>query len=275
MIRQLTEQDYEICYSFVSEKPSENLFIIGDIEAFGFEQDFQKLWGEFDNAGNLVAVLLKYYDNYIAYAPGDFNAKGFAQIINEDPQFAMISGLEHTTRNIHPYINTQVKKKRALYYAKLDALNQMENSYPFPEVKELKVEEVQRLMDLYKQIPEFENAGRDGGKGHKNSMEKGVARTYYIERDGEIVSAASTTAENSQSAMIVGVCTLKAYKRKGMATTILTKLCTDMLNTGRTLCLFYDNPDAGTIYKRIGFQDIGKWMMYSYEKKLASIEKKG
>ncbi|TKI86654.1 GNAT family N-acetyltransferase, partial [Bacillus cereus] len=30
----------------------------------------------------------------------------------------------------------------------------------------------------------------------------------------------------------------------------------------RTLCLFYNNPVAGRIYKRLGFKDIGMWTMY-------------
>lgn len=33
------------------------------------------------------------------------------------------------------------------------------------------------------------------------------------------------------------------------------------------LCLFYDNPAAGRIYKRIGFRDIGKWCMWTYARK--------
>ncbi len=42
MIRRLTEQDHEICFRFLRRQPAENLFIIGDIEAYGYAQDFQK-----------------------------------------------------------------------------------------------------------------------------------------------------------------------------------------------------------------------------------------
>jgi predicted GNAT family acetyltransferase len=31
------------------------------------------------------------------------------------------------------------------------------------------------------------------------------------------------------------------------------------------LCLFYDNPKAGNIYKRLGFKDVDKWVMLSKE----------
>lgn len=271
MIRQLTKEDDEISFALVSKKPAENLFIIGDIEAFGFEESFQKLWGEFDENGELKAILLKFHDNYIPYASNEFDAKGFANIINEDPEFRILSGLEHLTKEIEPYIHRSQSKKRTLFYAKLEKLNQVTPSLPFSEVKQLTVEEIPRLVELYKEIPEFDNAQRNGAAGHKKSMEKGVAHTYYMERNGKLVSAASTAAENSQSAMMVRVCTHENYKRQGMATTVLLKLCSDMLKTGRTLCLFYDNPDAGTIYKRLGFQDIGMWTIYMYETSYSTV----
>ncbi|WP_341482335.1 GNAT family N-acetyltransferase [Bacillus kexueae] len=270
MIRQLTEQDRAQCLAFVSEKPAENLFIIGDIEAFGFDQEFQKIWGEFDENGELKAVLLKFNENYIPYATGTFNIEGFADIMNQDPEFSILSGLKHITEKFKPYIKHRSKEDRVLYYAKLEQMNSLELSLPHEEVKELTVEEIPKLVELYYKIP-FKSAARNGAKSHQTSMEKGVARTYYIEREGKLVSVASTAAENSQSAMIVGVGTHPDYKRQGMATTVLTKLCKDMLKTGRTLCLFYDNPEAGSIYKRIGFEDIGMWTMFQYEQKIVKM----
>ncbi|MFL0505014.1 hypothetical protein ACH0B5_04630 [Ureibacillus sp. 179-F W5.1 NHS] len=73
MIRKLTEKDREKVMNFVLKKPAENLFIIGDIEAYGFETEFQTVWGQFNEYGELMAVLFKYEGNYIPYAEGDIN----------------------------------------------------------------------------------------------------------------------------------------------------------------------------------------------------------
>lgn len=80
----------------------------------------------------------------------------------------------------------------------------------------------------------------------------------------QMVSSAMTTAENSMSSMVIGVCTLEAYKKKGYATACMKRLCAELLREGKYLCLFYDNPEAGTIYKNLGFEDIGKWVMHTY-----------
>ena len=57
-----------------------------------------------------------------------------------------------------------------------------------------------------------------------------------------MVSTASTTAENTLSAMAVGVATLENYKKKGYATKCMLKLCSELLEEEKELCLFYDNP---------------------------------
>lgn len=57
MIRRLTKNDHEICLRLLRTKPAENIFIIGDIEVYGYEQEFQKLWGDFNESGELVAIL--------------------------------------------------------------------------------------------------------------------------------------------------------------------------------------------------------------------------
>ncbi|WP_346764172.1 hypothetical protein [Bacillus sp. N1-1] len=82
MIRRLTEEDHYQCLSLLTPHAAENLFILGDIEAYGYDQPFQKLWGDFSEDGTLRAVLLKYERNYIPFAPAEFDAEGFAKVIS-------------------------------------------------------------------------------------------------------------------------------------------------------------------------------------------------
>jgi predicted GNAT family acetyltransferase len=130
------------------------------------------------------------------------------------------------------------------------------------EIKTASFEDVDKILELRKTIDEFHV--RDNARDILiKSMESNVARSYFTEESGEITSVVSTTAENSLSAMIVGVCTRRENRREGLATAIMQKLFKDVLDEGKTLCLFYDNPEAGRIYKRLGFKDIGKWTMFN------------
>jgi uncharacterized protein len=264
MIRRLTEKDHDTVFRLLKTKSAENLFIIGDIEAFGYEQEFQKLWGDFDEEGELKAVLLKYEGNFIPFATGTFNSKGFATIMDNDPDFRMMSGLKHITEQIEPYVKRKLKRKRQTYYAKCTRLDERFKDMDFSDVRQAVPEDVDDLIELLRQIPEFLDAVIDPENKRRN-LENGTSRAYFIMEDGKMVSTASTAAENSLSAMVVSVATLEKYKQKGYATKIVAKLCHDLLKEGKELCLFYDNPRAGSIYKKIGFQDIGFWMMYTYE----------
>lgn len=259
MIRKLTMEDDPQVQALIQQKPAENLFIIGDIEAFGYEQDFQTTWGDFDK-DNLRAILLKYEKNYIPFALEPFDAEGFAKIINEDTNQSMLSGLKEITAQLEPYLTITYQQKRETYYAKLTSAAKLP-SLDTDAVKLLTTEDVERLGEFLAKIPEFSSLVFKPENKRRN-IKKGVTRGYYVEEDGKIISSASTTAENTKSAMVVAVATLEGYQQRGLATKCLTKLCNDLIKEEKQLCLFYDNPNAGKLYKRLGFTDIGFWMMY-------------
>ncbi|WP_100009855.1 GNAT family N-acetyltransferase [Lentibacillus sediminis] len=261
MIRQLTKEDHAKCFQLLKTKPAENLFIIGDIEAYGYEQEFQKVWGEFNGDGELMAVLLKYEENYIPFAAGPFDAKGFAEIISQDSEYRMLSGLQEITAQIEPYIGRQLKRKRKMYYAK--CTNVKQENQDTQVVQQALPEDAGQLVELLNHIPEFADTTITAER-KRRGLETGFSRTFFIKEDGKMVSTASTTAENSLSGMVVSVAPLEAFKRKGYATKCMVRLCSKLLSEGKELCLFYDNPEAEAIYKRIGFEDIGFWMLYSY-----------
>jgi uncharacterized protein len=261
MIRRLTKDDHEICFQLLKQKSAENLFIIGDIEQYGYEQDFQKVWGDFNDDGELIAVLLKYEENYIPFAIREFNAKGFAEIMDQDPDFYMMSGLRELTEKIEAFLERPLQKKRQTYYAKCTELEPTETDTSI--VKQAMEEDAEGLVELLNSIPEFSDSTITVER-KRRGLKDGSSRSFFIDEDGKMVSTASTAAENSLSAMVVGVATLESYKKKGYATACMVELCQQLLTEGKELCLFYDNPAAGAIYKRIGFKDIGFWMMYTY-----------
>lgn len=45
MMIKLTKKDHEQVFAYLKEEAALNLFIIGDLEAFGYDTDFQELWG--------------------------------------------------------------------------------------------------------------------------------------------------------------------------------------------------------------------------------------
>lgn len=260
MIRQLVEYDHERVMKLVGKKPAENLFIIGDIEAYGYFSTIQEVYGDFDG-DELIAVLLNYDHQYILYSERACDYKGFAKIINADEQLKGFSGLQEIVQPLEVLITKPFKKKANTYYAKCEKLVvQDEITY---DMRLTTVEDIPAHLDLLQSIPEFAS-NQTTEEQLKRTIDNKVGRNYAIWQDGQMVSVVSTTAENEQSAMIIGVGTREGYKRKGYASELLIQTCRELLAEGKMLCLFYDNPEAGKIYRRLGFEEIGFWQMNVY-----------
>ncbi|GHH99500.1 GNAT family N-acetyltransferase [Neobacillus kokaensis] len=263
MIRKLTDQDHQQVLAFLSEEPSINLFIIGDIEAFGYDSEFQELWGEFDETDDIKAVLLRFYQSFIPYAKGEFDLDGFISLITQYEQPIQLSGKTEIVEKFEATGELNLGRKQTTFFAECltDEHLCSSRSTTGLEIKKAGIEDVDQIIELRSTIEEFHMTD-DARNMLVKAMETGTGRTYYTAEKGVITACVSTTAENSLSAMIVGVCTRKEKRRQGLATEIMQKLFKDVLDEGKTLCLFYDNPEAGRIYKRLGFKDIGMWTMY-------------
>ncbi|WP_431028387.1 GNAT family N-acetyltransferase [Lysinibacillus sp. LZ02] len=264
MIRKLDSDDHQAVMALIRHKPAENLFIIGDIEAFGYDSDIQDIWGQFEEE-QLIAVMLRYNQNYIPYSETAYDVQGFADIINQNPGRIEVSGLKHLIEPLHPLIHRSVRKYSETYYAKCTKLSTKIVEEQFQHTHYLQPSAYQENIEMLQSIPEFAT-GNFSVEARERAETYKTGRTYIVrDSDGVMVASASTTAENSQSAMIVGVGTKPGYEKRGFATLCMEKLCSELLAEGKSLCLFYDNPAAGSIYKRLGFVDIGMWTMIRYE----------
>jgi len=127
------------------------------------------------------------------------------------------------------------------------------------EVEWLTVENYREVLELHRAIEEF-SIGDVNEEAFLRPIKDGSGRTCFIRRDGRPVSAASSAAETKSMAMVVGVGTLKEYRKRGYASLCVSALCRPLLEEEKAAYLFYDNPDAGRIYRRLGFREIGKWL---------------
>lgn len=262
MIRKLNQLDKEKVLKYISKQPSINLFLIGDIEQFGFDKDFQELWGKFDEEDHLKGVLLRYNNNFIPYYEDmDEDLEGFKEIIKSYDKNVMISGKEELVEQFKDVIGNYTERKT--YFCELNDKSHLSN---WDETVKLAIpQDANRIYEILETIEEF--TIENDTEQIKDRLEDKSKRVYYIENDeNEIISISQTAAENSQSAMVVGVATRKGYREQGHMSKCLSRLCDDLLNEGKTLCLFYDNPKAGKVYHRIGFKEIGIWTMLVEDK---------
>ncbi len=267
MIRKLTEFDREQVIKFLSDEPSINLFIIGDIEAFGFDSNIQQLWGQY-NHSTLIGVLLRYHESYIpyyntsTYPENSYDISSFLNIVKAHEGPMVISGKQEIVNRFSLQLKGFTEK--STYFCELMTLEEFIPAEKLLDIKIAVEDDAPRIYDIIAQIEEFSSFGNREDRIRSKIVEK-AGRVYYLEEDNKIISVVQTTAENSLSAMIVGVATLKEYRKKGLMSSCLSILCRDLLSEGKSICLFYDNPKAGSVYHRLGFKTIDKWLMLTRE----------
>jgi predicted GNAT family acetyltransferase len=261
MIRKLNASDHQAVMDFVLKEPAYNLFVIGDVEHFGYAKDFQELWAQFDvAAGQIRAVLLRYRSNFLLYAPGAHDVVAFTQLMLSTKKLAIFSGKPETVLQYRGVI--PLENERLLYFAELDKSKFELSPIEGVSIARASPSDIEAVCSLQAEIPEFGNTG-GGVEAMHQRLESGLGRTYFLMHEGSVVSTASTSAESSVSAMIGGVGTHPQHRQKGYASACMSILCKELLEEGKTVCLFYDDPAAGRIYKRLGFADIGKWLMFT------------
>ncbi len=259
-IRLMTVRDNQETMKFLSREPDFNLFIIGDIENFGYDQDFQTLWGCFNRQGEIEGVLLRFYDSFIVYSYHQEVLKCFSSIIYASDKARVLSGKKEVIDLIKGYL-PQARKLRREYFAHLEELNTDLVFTSDIEIKKAGVDDLDRLIDCLDSIEEFSELPVNR-EAKEREFRNETGRAYFVEdKKGRIISTAGTAAESSSAAMVIAVATLPEYRGRGLATRCVYRLCQDLLEEGKTPCLFYDNTEAGKIYRQIGFTEIGSWNM--------------
>ncbi|MED0903351.1 GCN5 family acetyltransferase [Bacillus cereus] len=200
MMRKLTKKDHEQVFSFLKEEAALNLFIIGDIEAFGYDTDFQELWGAFKENGTLKSILLRFHETFIPYSKGEFIVADYEALLSAYKPLKL-SGKSTIVERFETAPSVQLGTKNEMYFCECLDDNNLPSTPVQETIKHATLDDVKRIMKLRSNIAEFPTAN-ESEKILRQALETNTGRTYYIEKDGAIIASASTSAENSLSAIV-------------------------------------------------------------------------
>ncbi len=250
MLIKCTEQHRTILMNYLNKDRVSNLFIVGDIENFGFNSDFQHIYMDLiDN--KIITIYLVYRDSMVIASYDNILKQTYIDDLISKHGVRIVNGLS----SIIDKTNNLKGKREDCYFAKMSISNQMINC---DEVNNVSYEDLYMIAETRRLI--FNN-DRDELESLQHSHKTKSGRSVAIFRDNKAVSMASSTAECEGLAMVVGVGTLPEYRNNQYASKCITKLSNDLLKENKIPCLFYNNPSAGRIYKALGYQDIGMWSM--------------
>ena len=255
-MRKCKNEDKKKVLSYLKANSSMNGFFIGDVENFSLDDDFMDLWMQEEN-GRISSVLLRYFDSYLISSGRRDDFQEMARIITEDSRCERISGIDESMERIGELIKLTSVRRMSLASLTAETYNDQD---PGLIPRRAGTDDLDDLFSFLMTVEEFdinEKSRSSFGKG----IETGTGRAYFIRKEERIVACAQITAENSCNGTIVGVATDPAWRNRGFARACVSFSCRDMISDGKEVLLFYDNPDAGRLYRKLGFRDIGRWTM--------------
>jgi predicted GNAT family acetyltransferase len=263
-MRQCTEADRRDILDYISREPEMNLFVFGDIEAFGLEDGPVHVYVP-EKDGEWDCLILQYFDFYNVYShKAVYNAAAVAEFL-AGRRLKSVSGKREQVEQLalyFPKLNVQTT-----YMSRCDGVLVRDVPPRDAEVRQLGADDAEEVTRLLSEIEEFapnfrgENAFAESVEQNRVNVEKG-GLLYGVYCGGILAATAQTSAANSQSAMVVCVAARSEFRGRGYATAAVEELCRASFAQGKKfLCLYYDNPAAGRIYHRIGFHEIGQYAM--------------
>ncbi|QIK69614.1 GNAT family N-acetyltransferase [Erysipelothrix sp. HDW6C] len=266
---QLDEQHQAELLRFLHTDPHINLFLIGDIDLFGFDDTIQRYYGHYNADGNLVGVIFRFReetmhlyatqisDTFITQAYELYEQEAFPRIMAGSKTMALIGS------RLDAIIGSKAASTMAVYTP-----NNLE--IDTSEVSVLTSADADAIVAL-----ESQSFGvRVGAHDHvRTELHQGLRISYGWKIEGKLVSVATATAMTSDSAMIIGVCTDRDYMKQGFATKVVKRMSDELLKQGKQGVLFYTNPAAASIYERLGYEPYDTYYMCELKRSASHAKK--
>ena len=268
MFRHAEETDRASLLEYLRREPEFNLFIIGDILNFGLRSEVIDVFVQ-ESRGVYDAALLRYTNSLIPYTHSlgvDLSPciRRINKYVEGGAQW-VLSGKKDIIESIEPRLARRPESEKDLFFCVCRELRSEMPLIQLPSVRMATGADAHEIVDLLCAIAEFSGAPGDPQRvAQEIEQGKTVKAMIRHPASGRLICVASCVAESDASAMIVGVATRQGHRNRGYATACVYRLVCDLQKNGKSACLFFNNPAAGTIYHRLGFKGIGMWKMLNF-----------
>ncbi len=257
--RPLTEADRAAAEAFCAQAPEYNIFLLSNLDKLGTEQDLVRYWGQFDEAGEFRAIIMRYHVLWYLHDAAGADLSALAGVVEEGaPPRVVLSDNVRT----QPGLAARLKG----YRLERDFTERLRRLQP-GEMKEaggppgggtaarLATDgDIDRLTRFYERAPEGTRRGRDSVRRSVG----GGRRTYFVADGDEVTAAALTTAELPGLTMVGGLWAAPEAG-EGDLGAALTAILRALLAEGRVACTVTHDQATATLCDRLGFQEVGPW----------------
>lgn len=255
MVQKAEQKDEQSLKKFLLKDPVYNTFLLSDLETYGFQQEFQKIYFEKDQNSEYQVVYLTFYNNLILAGDPKYLDAGFVRSLKEQG-ITVVMGRAELVEQVSKILNIPIlpSQKKHLYCKE----KCMEHEEVDSKIQIASLDDVDKLYDFLMSIDELKNMYQA-----KEMIVQRIANHegthVFIEENGAVIAHANTTAKTEKTVMIGGIGVHPKKRHQGLASNVVAFLAEQSNKEGRIPCLFSQYPEEQSFLKKIGFHEIGFW----------------
>lgn len=262
-IRRLTQADAAVAANLFGRYPVRMLTSRMHLEAYGYASESLLVWGAFSlsEPDRLEGIGFRLNNTFIIADSDGTCAPAFAALIDSQEHVAGVRGTIETVSAVQ----ASLRRHTSTDWEISTCLRLTQPPRIAPEalavVRRADVGDLDALTEHYAGAANMYRS-RSNVASRLQTNRVFVATTPPDLGDPfRILSSALLNVEGSDAGLIGGVFTQRHARGKGYAAACTAALALDLQRDGKTPVLFFENPVAGRVYVKLGFEECGKWAL--------------
>jgi uncharacterized protein len=260
VVRMLDDADRPAVDAFLRRDPLRFLSLRVNVEFYGFRSNTLRIWGAVNShTGEVWGMGLRFSNTLIVADQDGRSAPTFAEWIDQERNLVGLRGTEPTITQIGHSL------RRLAPHAREKSLHMILRRPPScpPEIlsmaKRATSDDLDKLTELYSHAGNMYRSRANIESKLRGGRIFIVEESETFERPARVAACALQSAEGTDAGLIGGVFTLPEARGKGYASACTAALSRSLQEAGKMPCLFYENPIAGRVYRKLGFERADQW----------------
>jgi len=235
-----------------------------NVETYGFDGPVLHAWGAFGSEGSstrgiMLGLLFRLNNTMIAVDADGACSASFCKVIDSELGIAGIRG----TAELVSGLRLGIRRYRAAEWE--DSYLMKLTRPPACTHERIAIARRASIRDLDMLAQLYQDAGTMYRSRPNVASKLAESRVFVVEepalgrRAARIAACALLSPEGTDAGLIGGVYTMPAARNKGYAAACVSALAADIQRDGKLPVLFYENPIAGALYRKLGFEECGRW----------------
>ncbi len=274
-MRELDKRDVIDIVGILDKYPIEGTFFRSDLEYFGIRSDFHRFMGVHDSHGELVCLILHYYNSVSILGTISLVTTDICSLTSylSDNSISWVSGPEGS---LVPLLDMARVHGDKLYDSLFLMTTDRKAFKPYGfrwKVEFCEDSQLRKAYDFVSAIPEF--SAFPPFERFADECRVGIRKVFCVYRGKSIVGSSSIIGDNGLSGMIAAVSTRPEFRGKGIGKAVLSKATLYLLEQGKLPCLTQNHSESNSLYSKLGYHTIGKWQICEVDRLVRGLVQTG